>query len=50
MEANEGSFEKSFEETELVRVTFLFAFCFKEDSILSTNNGKIILRQDDISR
>ncbi len=50
IDAEEGSFEESFEETDSVGVTFPFPPCFKDDSILSTVDGVTIERRDDTSR
>ncbi len=50
IDAEKVSFEESFEETDSVGVTFLFPPCFKDDSILSTDDGVTMGRRDDTSR
>ena len=49
IDAEEGSFEESFEETDSVGVTFPFPPCFEDESILSTDNGVTVGKRDDTS-
>ena len=50
IEVKERSFQESFEETDCVGVTFFFPLCFKDDSILSTDNGVTMARRGDTLR
>ncbi len=49
IDAKEGFFEESLEETDLVGVTFPFPPCFEDDSILSIDDGVTIRRRGDTS-
>ncbi len=50
IDVEERSFEKSFEETESIGVTFPFPPCFEDDSILSTDDEVTMERRGDTSR
>ncbi len=48
--AEEGFFKESFEETDSVGITFPFPSCFEDDSILSTDDRLTIGRRGDTLR